>query len=58
MRMNMVTIDGKEYLVTKSGALWPTPHRRLSYPTSPRKDNDDDDRTNPYVVNPAAFPVE
>ncbi|WP_405325912.1 hypothetical protein [Fibrobacter sp.] len=56
--MNRVTIDGKEYLVTKSGALWPTPHRRLSYPTSPRKDTDDDDRTNPYVVNPAAFPIE
>lgn len=56
--MNRVTVDGKEYLVKKSGALWPTPLPRLSYPDSPRKNTDDDDRENPYVVNPAAFPVE
>ena len=55
--MNRVTIDGKEYMVTKSGKLFPTPLPRRSYPDSPRKDTDDDERTNPYVVNPSAFPM-
>lgn len=59
--MNRVTVDGREYVVTKSGALWPTPHRRLSYPSRPRKDTDDDEMRNPDVINPAMilmYPVE
>ena len=59
--MNRVTVDGKEYLVTKSGALWPTPLPRRSYPSSPRKDTEDDEMGNPDVINPAMilmYPVE
>jgi hypothetical protein len=55
--VDKVTIDGKEYVVTKSGKLFPTPLPRMSCPDSPRKDTDDDDRMNPYVVNPAFFPA-
>lgn len=56
--MNRVTIDGKEYMVTKSGNLFPTPLPRMSYPDSPRKKTDDDERMNPYVVNPLFIPVD
>lgn len=56
--MNRVTIDGKEYMVTKSGNLFPTPLHRLSYPSTPRKKTEDDDRENPYVVNPSFIPVD
>lgn len=55
--MNKVTVDGKEYVLTKSGKLFPTPLPRMSYPDSPRKNTDDVERMNPYVVNPSAFPV-
>lgn len=55
--MNRVIVDGKEYMVTKSGKLFPTPLPRLSLPDSPRKKPDDDDRENPYVVNPSFVPV-
>lgn len=56
--MNRVIIDGKEYMFTKSGKLFPTPLPRLSYPDSPRKNTDDDDRMNPYVVNSSFFPMD
>ena len=55
--MNRVIVDGKEYMVTKSGKLFPTPLPRLSYPGSPRKKTDDDDRENLYVLNPSFVPV-
>lgn len=57
LKINVVTVDGKEYVLTKSGALWPTPLPRRSYPNSPRKDTEDEDRMHPDVVNPDAFPV-
>ena len=56
--MNRVIVGGKEYTVTKSGKLFPTPLPRRSYPDSPRKKTEEDDRENPYVVNPLFIPVD
>lgn len=42
--MDKVTIDGKEYLVTKSGGLWPTPLRRISVSQTPSSSDDDTDK--------------
>ena len=61
MRVVVVTVDGKEYLVTKSGNLWPTPLSRLSFNTEvSTADSDDEDRERSIrqdVVN-ASFYVE
>lgn len=61
MRVGVVTVDGKEYLVTKSGNLWPTPLSRLSFNTDASADDyEDEDRERSIrqdVIN-ASFYVE
>ncbi len=49
-----IIIYGHEHLIDKeTGAIFPTPHRRLSYPSCSSKNEETEDAdTNLHVINP------